>query len=385
MRRVALAVHPAPVLAGRASHCLGLGSSAPPQASTLEDLVTSVPPPDDQRVGNPLRRRRKAVWWVLGTLLVLVLGAGAVAVTYLGGLASTFDNTTEKFETAFPEEDQRPTKAPAREGRQEPVNILLLGSDSGGGSGETEDLADVPQAGRSDTMMWVHIPGDRQKIFVMSVMRDLWVEIPGQGEHKLNAAYSFGGVPLAVQTLESMFGTRIDHVAAVDLEGFRGIVDALGGVTIDNPRAFTSGNGGRDFAAGPQTMDGDTALSFVRERYAFSDGDYSRVRNQQLFLRAVLSEVLDTRTLTNPGLISDMVEELSPYLTVDDTLDSADMVSIGRTLTGIRKDDLEMFTVPTEGIGRARGQSVVWPDWDGIRSIGTGLQEDSLADHLPSN
>lgn len=341
--------------------------------------------PDD-RTGHPRPRRRgKAVWWVLGTLLVLVLGAGVVAVTYLGGLASTFDNSTEKFESAFPEEDQRPAKTPAKEGQHEPVNILLLGSDSGGGSGETEDLPDVPQAGRSDTMMWVHIPGDRQKIFVMSVMRDLWVEIPGQGEHKLNAAYSFGGVPLAVQTLESMFGTRVDHVAAVDLEGFRGIVDALGGVTIDNPRAFTGGNGGRDFAAGPQTMDGDTALSFVRERYAFSDGDYSRVRNQQLFLRAVLSEVLDTRTLTNPGLISDMVGELSPYLTVDDTLDSSDMVSIGRTLTGIRKDDMEMFTVPTDGIGRARGQSVVWPDWDGIRAIGTGLQEDSLADHLPSD
>lgn len=321
---------------------------------------------------------------MLGVILVLVLGAGAVAVTYLGGLASTFDSKTEKFETAFPEEGQRPTKTPAKEGQQEPVNILLLGSDSGGGSGERENLPDVPQAGRSDTMMWVHIPGNREKIYVMSVMRDLWVDIPGEGEHKLNAAYSFGGVPKAVQTLETMFGTRIDHVAAVDLEGFRGIVDALGGVTIDNPRAFTSGNGGKDFAAGPQTMDGDTALSFVRERYAFADGDYSRVRNQQLFLRAVLSEVLNTKTLTNPALISDMVGELSPYLTVDDTLDSGDMVAIGRTLTGIRRDDLEMFTVPTKGIGRAGSQSVVWPDWDGIKEIGTALHDDDMAAHLPA-
>ena len=333
----------------------------------------------------PRRRRRRTGRWILGVLLVLVVGAGAVAAAYLFGLANTFDSQTEKFETAFPQEQSRPEKAPAREGRHEPVNILLLGSDSGGGSGETEDLPDVPQAGRSDTMMWVHIPGDREKIFVMSVMRDLWVEIPGQGEHKLNAAYSFGGVPKAVETLESMFGTRIDHVAAVDLEGFRGIVDSLGGVTIDNPQAFRAGNGGRDFAAGPQTMDGETALAFVRERYAFADGDYSRVRNQQLFLRAVLAEVLDARTLTNPGLISDMVGELSPYLTVDDTLSSSDMVEIGRTLTGIRRDDLEMFTVPTDGIGRARGQSVVWPDWPGIEEIGTALHEDDLAAHLPQD
>lgn len=337
------------------------------------------------RNDRPKRRGRKVVWWILGGLLVLVLGAGVVAAVYLSGLASTFDNTTEKFETAFPQESTRPEKPEAQEGRQEPVNILLLGSDSGGGSGETEDLPDVPQAGRADTMMWVHIPGDRQKIFVMSVMRDLWVEIPGEGEHKLNAAYSFGGVPKAVETLEGMFGTRIDHVAAVDLEGFRGIVDSLGGVTIDNPRAFQSGNGGKDFAAGPQTMDGDTALSFVRERYAFADGDYSRVRNQQLFLTAVAGKILDPGTLTNPGLISDMVETLSPYLTVDDQLDSGAMVEIGRTLTDIRRDDLEMFTVPTQGIGRAGGQSVVWPDWEGIDEIGTALHDDNLGEYLPAD
>lgn len=372
----------------RSAHARPLAAVLPGASGddpTLEELVPATTPHEDSEGVRRPQRGRRAGRWILGVLLVLVLGAGTVAVVYLSGLASTFDDSTEKFETAFPAEDQRPTKAPTQEGQHEPLNILLLGSDSGGGSGERENLPDVPQAGRSDTMMWVHIPGDREDIFVMSVMRDLWVEIPGEGEHKLNAAYSFGGVPKAVQTLESMFGTRIDHVAAVDLEGFRGIVDSLGGVTIDNPRAFSSGNGGKDFAAGPQTMDGDTALAFVRERYAFADGDYSRVRNQQLFLRAVISEVLNTRTLTNPGLISDMVETMSPYLTVDDTLDSGELVEIGRTLTGIRRDDVQMFTVPTKGIGRAGSQSVVWPDWEGIQEIGAALQDDDLARIQPAS
>ncbi|MGM7670002.1 LCP family protein [Microbacterium sp. A93] len=344
--------------------------------------------PQDAQVGTashrsrPRKRKNKAVWWTLGVLLVLVIGAGVVAAGYLMNLASTFDNDTERFETTFPEADTRPSKAPAEDGREEPLNILLLGSDSGGGSGETENLADVPQAGRSDTMMWVHIPGDRQNVYVMSLMRDLWVEIPGEGTHKLNAAYSFGGVPQTVQTLETMFGTRIDHVAAVDMAGFEGLVDTLGGVDITVPESFRSGNGGKSFQAGTQHMDGDTALSFVRERYAFSDGDYSRVRHQQLFLKAVAQKVLTPRILTNPARISDMVGGLSPYLTLDETLNSGELVSIGRTMTDVRSDDLEMFTVPTNGVGRARGQSVVWPDEQAIADIGSALSHDDMASYL---
>lgn len=347
----------------------------------LQSPEDSPSEPGSRRAGGP-KRKNRAVWWTLGVLLVLVIGAGVVAVGYLANLASTFDNDTERFETTFPEADSRPTKAPAADGKEEPLNILLLGSDSGGGSGETENLADVPQAGRSDTMMWVHIPGDRQNVFVMSVMRDLWVEIPGEGTHKLNAAYSFGGVPKTVQTLETMFGTRIDHVAAVDMAGFEGLVDSLGGVDITVPESFPAGNGGKSFQAGAQHMDGDTALSFVRERYAFSDGDYSRVRNQQLFMKAVAQKVMTPQTLTNPGRISDMVSGLSPYLTLDETLNSGELVSIGRTMTDVRSDDLEMFTVPTKGVGRAKGQSVVWPDEQAIAEIGSALSHDDMASYL---
>lgn len=307
----------------------------------------------------------------------MVLLVGGLVVGYLAFLGSSFDEKSQTFATAFPDEQNRPEKATGQGGR-EPLNILLLGADSGGGSGESEQLPDVPQSGRADTMMWVHIPGDRENVYVMSVMRDLWVEIPGQGEHKVNAAYSFGGVPTAVQTLESMFDSRIDHVVAVDLAGFEGLVDALDGVQIDNPQAFTS-RGDIEFAAGPQQMDGPTALAFVRERYAFSDGDYTRVRNQQLFLRSVTQEVLDPGTLANPTRTSAMVDEISPYLTVDETLDAAELARIGATLTGVRSGDIEMFTVPTAGVGRAGAQSVVWPDWEAIGEIGTAMSEDELS------
>ena len=88
-------------------------------------------------------------------------------------------------------------------------------------------------------MMLVHIPADRKGAYVTSIMRDTWLDIPGHGKAKINAAFAYGGVPLAVQTLEGLLDTRIDHVAAIDFEGFKGLTDALGGVEINNPIAFS--------------------------------------------------------------------------------------------------------------------------------------------------
>ena len=96
----------------------------------------------------------------------------------------------------------------------------------------------------------------------------------------LIAALAFGGVPLMVQTVESLLGQRLDHVVFMDFEGFKGLTDAVGGVTIDVKVPFTAGQTSDiHFNAGPQTMNGDQALAFVRERYAFADGDYQRVRD----------------------------------------------------------------------------------------------------------
>jgi len=336
-----------------------------------EDIDTDVAP-------GPRRKIRRNVLLVfLGIFLLAIVASGA----FIFNLANSYDTKTQKIEHAFPDETLRPAK-PTEGPASEAMNIVLLGSDS---RGDAVDLAEegVPSNQRSDTMMWVHIPADRKNIFMMSIMRDTWVDIPGFGEAKINAAMAFGGVPLVVQTLEGMFGTRIDHVAIVDFEGFKAITDALGGVNVDVPIPFTSTHGNYTFASGPQMMSGDQALGFVRERYAFVDGDYQRVRNQQIFLKSVMNTVLTPSTLTNPIKVTDLATKVSPYITVDKGLDAATIGALAVSLRDVRGTDVMAFTLPTLGTGTSTdGQSIVLRDDDAISAIGDALKNDSLGSYL---
>ncbi|THJ64957.1 LytR family transcriptional regulator [Arthrobacter echini] len=332
----------------------------------------------------------RATLLILGSLVVV---AALVAGGYIFSLARSFDSQSETIESAFPAEESRPTVAPEAEAKaeaegQDAVNILLLGSDS---RAATEELDDVESAGpsdsRSDTMMLMHIPADREDIQVMSIMRDTWTEIPGHGEAKINAAMALGGVPLVVQTVEGLFGVRVDHVASIDFEGFKGLTDALGGVEVNNPAAFqSSGVDGEFFAAGPITLQGEAALKFVRERYAFSDGDYQRVRNQQLFVKAVISEVLNANTLTDPRKIYGVVDRMAPYVAVDSSLDAAAAGSLALSLRQVRGGDIEFFTLPNLGTGTsADGQSIVVKDDAAIAAIADALQTDDLGEYLAAS
>ncbi|MHA7271812.1 LCP family protein [Arthrobacter sp. TMT4-20] len=326
-------------------------------------------------------RKKRPVRIVLISVLALVLVAGLVAGAYLFNLANTYNTQTQTIEEVFPEGTDRPTRTAASEGAQ---TILLLGSDENGGSSETENLPGVPNAGRSDTMMLMHLPANREGVSVMSIMRDTWTDIPGHGEHKINAATALGGVPLLVQTLEGMFDAPIDHVAIFDFEGFTGLTDALGGVTVNNEIAFQSrGADGEFFDQDEINLQGESALKFVRERYAFTDGDFQRVKNQQLFIKAIMGKFLTAETLTNPLKINEIVHQASPYLSVDEGLDATTAGGLALSLRNIRGDDVQFFTLPNLGIGTsADGQSIILKDDAAIADIAEALDNDTLGDYL---
>ncbi|MCQ1995139.1 LCP family protein [Arthrobacter sp. zg-Y1171] len=328
--------------------------------------------PETDVPADTTRRKSHRVRNVLLVFVALVLVAALAAGGYLWHLARTFDSSTDTIANALPE--TRPEKGAAAGDSQ---NILLMGSD-------TRDPASGDA--RSDTMMLVHIPGDRSGVYVMSIMRDTWVEIPGHGEHKINAAMALGGVSLTVDTVQTLFDVPIDHVAIIDFEGFQGLTDALGGVTLNNDIAFQSEGGhGEYFAAGPITVEGESALKYVRERYAFADGDYQRVKNQQAFLSGVISGVLNTETLTDPVKVSNIVGEISPYLSVDEDLDAAAAGALAVSLRNVRSGDVHMFTLPNAGVGTSSdGQSIVVPDEAAIAEIGAALDADDLAGYLRS-
>lgn len=310
----------------------------------------------------------------------VVLALAALIAGYLISLAVAFETKTGTIQPAFPDSSTRPVRTPAAEGA---MNFLLIGSDAraeGSGNGSGEEFTDS----RSDTMMLVHIPEDRQNIYVMSIMRDTWTEIPGHGMNKINAAVSLGGVPLVVQTVETMFDAPIDHVVIVDFEGFKGLTDALGGVSVDNPIAFQSeGTEGEFFEQGPIELDGDSALKFVRERKAFSDGDYQRVQNQQLFIKGIMSGLLSTETFTNPVKLSRVVNEISPYLTVDEDFGAATLGSLALGMWQIRSHDVVFFTLPNLGVGTSPdGQSIVVKDEEAIARIADALDQGTLGEYV---
>ncbi|MBO1267700.1 LCP family protein [Arthrobacter cavernae] len=323
------------------------------------------------------KRRRNVLIGVVAFVVVTALVGGG----YLFHLAQTFNTGTTKIESAFPEEALRPQKTGTAA-----MNILVMGSDSRGAT-EVDAVNGAATDQRADTLMLMHIPADRRHVYTISVMRDLWVEIPGHGEAKINAALAQGGVPLMVQTIESVFQQRIDHVAMVDFEGFKGLTDALGGVDVTVKEPFTSsGRNGHYFAAGRNTLGGEQALAFVRERYAFTDGDYQRVRNQQAYLKAVIGKTISAETLTNPVTISNLVGSVSPFISVDKGLDAATLAGLGLGLRDIGQKDVVLFTLPTLGTGTSTdGQSIVLADPVAIADIAAALAADKLGDYVASN
>lgn len=343
-------------------------------ARDLQDDLFGDSPANSTSATEPSRRRkrgRRVVLTILVLLLVLILGVVAAVFIYLSSLSRSYDNnvTSVPSASAFPEGD-RPQDT-------ESTTILLLGSDK-----RPEGGGELGREGeRADSIMLMNIPADGSAVYVMSVMRDTWVEIPGVGQGKINSAFQHGGMPLMVETLEGYFGTHIDEVMEVDFAGFQGVTDALGGVTVDVPQDFSTREGVQ-FTAGPMEMDGETALAFVRERYAFTDSDYTRVQNQRAYIRAVLNRFLEPSTLTNPAKISDIVETISPYLTVSEGLDSGYIRGLVPELVGTTGSDIHMFTVRTNGIGTADdGQSIVLPDEQAMQDVGDAINNGTLDDY----
>ncbi|MFB9069934.1 LCP family protein [Citricoccus parietis] len=218
----------------------------------------------------------------------------------------------------------------------------------------------------------------------MSIVRDLWVEIPGHGERKINAALGLGGYPLVTSTVENLLGVNIDHLAVIDFEGFNGLTSALGGVRVCNPQSFSSGQVNPSFfAQGEILLEGSDALRYVRERKAFLGGDFERVANQQRFVSAMVDQILTVDTLANPQKLMGVVNSIVPFITVDDGLDAATIAGYGLQLNGIRTDDIETFTIPhgdpAEGPG---GASIVLQDEMATAELSQALQSDQLDEYL---
>ncbi len=307
--------------------------------------------------GGGGRRRAVAAGRVLTALASVALLAGSGWGWYLGQVADASINRTD----AIPDS--------GNEGNGDAMNLLLVGSDSRASASE-EELAQLNTEANdgvnTDTMILVHVPADGSEASFVSFPRDSFVEIPGHGEHKLNSAYAFGyykdadddateaerqaaGAQLLIQTINRLTGLSIDHYAEVDLLGFFKLSEVVGGVEVNLCAPVKEANSGVDLPAGVQTISGEQALSFVRQRYDLPRGDLDRIVRQQAFMAGMLRKMLSDNVLLDLGKQRRLVEAAAESVTVDEGLKLLDLAAQMQSIT---PDSIRFQTVPNLGTDR---------------------------------
>lgn len=333
--------------------------------------------PDGSR---PRRTRRRRRLWLAasGVLLAVVAAAGTSAWVVVHRTTSSWGRQVTRIDSPF---RAMPSRPPVDSSAGTALNILVLGSDSRISAGDPRQWAAGGE--RTDAIMIVHVTSDRESAFVMSIPRDSWVSVPGHGKAKINAAFSWGGPALMVQTVEQHTGIHLDHFAIVDFGGFKKITDLLGGVTITVPKTTTSVKQGT-VRAGTYTMNGEQALTYVRQRYDVPGGDFGRVKRQQNWIRAVLIKLKEINPVTDPMLFENAVSTLSSATEVDAGLTPQLIQDLAADLQHMGPHDIRFFTVPVTGTGWSpdHKQSIVMLDTMVGRELWSAIKRDRIAEWI---
>ncbi len=361
---------------------------------------------DDDDMPRRKRGTGKRVFVLILSILMLISGAVMVVgktmlENVLNGINYVQDPTDAQAATQAISETTTVTVKSGGESllsSDNVLNILLFGQDS---KGDGEDY------GRSDTMILMSIDNVHKKLKLTSFQRDTYVHIPGLGDDKINAAYSFGGEKKSIETIEANFGIKVDKYATVDFDAFRDIIKILGGVDIElsieeiqyiNAQIEVNGQENvtkkltYDATKKKQMvhLDGYQALWFARNRgeyqlggnpeYSFSGDDWDRTQRQRNLLETIIKSL---RTDTDITKLVTIANKVGPYVTTN--LTKGDITFLLTNMLTYMKYDMEQMSMPVEGTWRYGttddGQSViVISDWDGARTaMATFIYEDAVS------
>lgn len=317
-------------------------------------------------MSTPTTRKRGFLTWFFASVGVLVVLAVAVGLFYDWRVRSMVDQVG-RSDTLLPAEDDRLPSDAAGAGA---LNFALMGSDA-----RSDD-----ERGRSDVLMLAHVPPSRDRVYLISFPRDMWVDIPDRGYAKINAAYAWGGDQLAVRTLESLVGVRIDHVAKINFEGFIGLTTALDGVAVYNRVASRSPAEGYVWPEGEITLEGEEALTYVRQRYELPDGDLARAERQRAVVKAILAKMMSTNVIANPLTFNEVMGELGQYVTVDSALTNEMLLSMATQMRVSSSEDIKMLQAPISGLSTsADGQSIDIVDEAQLEELSDALRNGWIA------
>jgi len=261
------------------------------------------------------------------------------------------------------------------------LNLLVAGVDERSGlTAHQQDelhVGHVPST-NSDTMMLVHLSADRTRVTVVSLPRDSWVDLPGHGMNKINAAFGLGGPRLMVATVERATRLAINDFIQVNFLGFIRVIDALGGVNVCLPYAVSDSYSGLRLGAGTHHVDGITALKYARDRHSFALSDLARIQNQQSLLSSLLKQAIGSGTLADPLRLSRFLQAVLAAVKVNQGLD---VTALAGQLRGISPGDVRFLTVPLANPNYLApdGQSAVLWDKAAAQRLFTQLRNDQPA------
>ncbi|CAI9398736.1 Polyisoprenyl-teichoic acid--peptidoglycan teichoic acid transferase TagU [Nocardioides sp. T2.26MG-1] len=372
---------------------IGYLSRTPPMAgpdrgpNTAMSLLGLAPePPLSPSRGRPSRRPRRRRWGPLRKALVGLLVCLMVLITGAFGLLVYVEHrlsgNIHRIPGVFEGLEHRPSEPSGPAGNA--VDILVVGTDRRSDVATTGSDARaaewIPGAQRSDALMVLHIGADRRTGSVISIPRDTWVAIPGHGMDKINAAFSYGGPSLAVETVESLTGVRIEHLAVVDWSGFEALIDQVGGIDVNVPDPVRDSAHDVTWAAGEHHLDGSGALAYVGQRYGLPNGDLDRVRRQQVVLRTLMQDALHQEMRKDPRMLLGFLDTVTRHLSVDSGWSTREMLDLALSMRSFRTVDLAYLTMPTRGFGDEGGKSVVYADNRASRGLWGAVIADEVAD-----
>ncbi len=318
-----------------------------------DDPIVGAAPTTDPLNGAPKRRgkvktRHTVARVVLVSTMVLAMVTGLVVVysfRHLSGNLSVADYENDL--------QDRPAKKKV-EGPKEPINVLVMGSDTRQGEGNAID--NQAGEGGSDTTILLHLSADRTRAYGVSIPRDSMVDrpacdhgaIPAATYQQWNAAFAIGGPACTIQQFEQLTGVRLDHYVTVDFNGFQGMVDAVGGVEVCIPEEINDQAHGIHLLAGTREVSGKEALSYVRQRYAVGDGsDIGRMKRQQAFAASMANKVVSAGTLTSPTRLYGFLNAATQSLTVDPGLSNLGKIAkLGIEFRNIDLGNVQFITIP---------------------------------------
>ena len=318
-----------PALDGRQAN------STPPLSAAEVNPYSRSAAGDDYAYDRRRKKRRRIALGVLAVVLAVALGGIGMAFAYIGKIES-------QLNVGVTEEVQQALEKPA-EYDGGTFYMLLLGTDK---SKERDAANEYGDSYRSDSMILTRVDPQNKKVTMVSLHRDTEIEIDGYGTQKLNASYAIDGPAGAIRAVSQMAGVPISHYAEINFDGFKDVVDALGGVEVDVPMEINDDMAGGHVDAGPQTLSGEQALILCRARHAYDeygDGDRYRAANQRLVLAAIAKKILSSDVTT----IANTVETISQYVTTDFKI--GDILALANSLKDIDPaTDIYSAMEPTE-------------------------------------